>query len=186
MEAQQVVPLQHWLQMIHQCSILKVNFALHACAVETDLLNHVIIQITDNVLEAFQHLYVGNVTACIPWAHTPSFEVPSSTTPQKGKSQKPLDISSQLRQFIQTNGPRQDLLSWIQVFYSKTKCGVAGITQYDAFLRACTQLLWHGSKTLWYKQTMNNLLLNFFIGWKLTKWAGLHGEDLYPLFLHAS
>lgn len=81
MKVQNIVPLQHMLQIVYQCFVLNVNIAVYACVWETALLCPALISVSNEDLQRVRDMYAEDMHDCFQLAQDTTRTVLSYASP---------------------------------------------------------------------------------------------------------
>lgn len=119
------------------------------------------------------------VGVCLLWAHSAEWSVIPSFTPLEISSlfasHKPLWMA--VNTHVTLNGPIPPIKLFrhgFQVFCSKRKDGIDGVTQYRSILRASiTSVGWEQKVVI---QTCKTLLIHPYNSWRFVEWSAHNGD----------
>lgn len=157
-----VVPDEHLCQFIHSFFVLNLNLFLYVCPSETALLYRAMIHVEDSLLNMERLVIVLSIGDCIYWAH--SANIATTTIPAHTSSywkdvfSSHLDFRSCLNSLVIQHGPLPPIKVFrngLQLFYSKTKCGFDGLTEFRAVQRSST------SCPDWEQKSLDSNIQNF-------------------------
>lgn len=163
------IPKDHMLQMLHQATVMKCSLAIYVASAETGVLYTVFMRVNveiRNVALSALNLVSASV---VKWAHETENRIPSFVpSNQRSALQSRLDFWSAVNNHVISTGPFQPLKLFkhaTQSFYSKTKGGVDGATQYRAVLTSSgSQLAWEQKLIT---QVLKSLSINAFLAWRI-------------------
>lgn len=165
-----LIPEEHIGQLLQQMVVLAVQYLLYVAASESGIAYVVLVQCTGTLLQECQQVLETACRETVAWLHEETVQFPSF-------------VKGAVRRIIKTHLPLWKLVTnrvtgeapfpplklfkhGVQLFYSKTKCGVDGSAQARAVLRSPVSSVAWEQKIV--SQTLKTLAVNAFVAYRMT------------------